>query len=313
MMKKTNFLYAIFLLTFGISYAQQDPQFTQYMYNMSVVNPGYATDDLGVINFGGIYRTQWVGAVGAPTTASVFIHAPLTENLETGLNIVKDELGDDVLNETTVSADLAYIVNLNDSAKLSLGFKAGVNFFDTNFNGFKLNDDEISSDPAFQNMNETFFNLGAGAFYFTDKYYLGLSVPNFLPNKHLKEASGVNAIGIDELHFFFTGGYVFDISDDIKFKPAFMAKMASNAPLSADLTANFLFYEKFEIGVAHRFDDSFSGLVNYRINEKLRIGYAYDHTINNLGQFNSGSHEIIVIFDLDTFGIRGYDKSPRFF
>lgn len=313
MMKKTNLLYAVFLLAFASSYAQQDPQFTQYMYNMSVINPGYATNELGIIDIGGIYRTQWVGAVGAPTTASLFFHTPISEKFETGLNIVKDELGEGVLNETTISGDIAYVAKLSNSAKLSVGFKAGINFFNTDFDGFQLNDDATSSDPAFQNMNETFFNLGAGAFYFTDKYYLGLSVPNFLPNKHLKEANGVNAIGIDELHFFFTGGYVFNLTDNIKFKPAFMAKIVSNSPLSADLTANFLFYDKFEIGAAHRFDDSFSGLVNYKITPQLRIGYAYDHTVNNLGQFNSGSHEIIVIFNLDTFGLKGYDKSPRFF
>ena len=107
MMKRTNLLYAIFLLSFGISFAQQDAQYTQYMYNMSVINPGYATDKLGAIDIGGIYRTQWVGAVGAPTTSSLFFHTPLTENIETGINIVKDELGENVLNETTISADLA--------------------------------------------------------------------------------------------------------------------------------------------------------------------------------------------------------------
>lgn len=301
------------MLACSISFAQQDPQFTQYMYNMSVVNPGYATDDLGVVTFGGIYRAQWVGATGAPTTSSIFVHAPLSEKLESGFNIVKDELGDDVLNETTLTADLAYKVTLSQKAKLSIGLKAGVNFFNTNFNGFQLNDDAIGTDKAFQNLNETFLNLGAGAFFFTDNYYLGLSVPNFLPNKQLKEASGINAIGVDELHFFFTGGYVFTLSDNIKFKPAFITKLVQNAPLSADITANFMFFDKFEIGAAHRFDDSFSGLVNYKITPQLRIGYAYDHTINNLGQFNSGSHEIIVLFDLDTFGNRGYDKSPRFF
>ncbi|NHN26867.1 type IX secretion system membrane protein PorP/SprF [Flavobacterium jejuense] len=312
-MKKLNYIYGLILLAFCTSFAQQDPQFTQYMYNMSVVNPGYATDDLGVINFGGIYRAQWIGATGAPTTSSLFVHAPLSEKLESGFNIVKDELGDDVLNETTLTADLAYKVSLSQKAKLSIGLKAGVNFFNTNFNGFRLNDDAIGTDNAFQNLNETFLNVGAGAFFFTENYYLGLSVPNFLPNKQLKEASGINAIGVDELHFFFTGGYVFNLSDNIKFKPAFITKLVQNAPLSADITANFMFFDKFEIGAAHRFDDSFSGLVNYKITPQLRIGYAYDHTINNLGQFNSGSHEIIVLFNLDTFGNRGYDKSPRFF
>ncbi len=312
-MKKFNYIYGIILLACSISFAQQDPQYTQYMYNMSVINPGYATDDLGVINFGGIYRAQWVGATGAPTTSSLFVHAPLSEKLESGFNVVKDELGDDVLNETTLTADLAYKVSLSEKATLSIGLKAGVNFFNTNFNGFQLNDDDIGIDNAFQNLNETFLNVGAGAFFFTENYYLGLSVPNFLPNKQLKEASGITAIGIDELHFFFTGGYVFNLSDNVKFKPAFITKLVQNAPLSADITANFMFFEKFEIGAAHRIDDSFSGLVNYRITPQLRVGYAYDHTINNLGQFNSGSHEIILLFDLDTFGNKGYDKSPRFF
>lgn len=312
-MRKINYIFGIILLVFCKSFAQQDPQFTQYMYNMSVINPGYATDDLGTINFGGIYRTQWVKATGAPTTSSLFVHTPLSEKIETGLNVIKDELGEDVLNETTINADFSYKVNLNTNAKLALGFKVGANFFTTNFNGFQLNDDDISSDPAFQNLNQTFLNLGAGAFYFTDNYYLGLSVPNFLPNKQLKEANGVQAIGIDELHFFFTGGYVFKLSDNIKFKPAFMTKIVKNSPLSADITANFMFFDKFEIGASHRFDDSFSGLANYRIMPQLRIGYAYDHTISNLGSFNSGSHEIIILFDLDTFGNRGYDKSPRFF
>ncbi|WP_445721810.1 PorP/SprF family type IX secretion system membrane protein [Flavobacterium sp.] len=312
-MKKIIYIYVFLLLANHFTFAQQDPQFTQYMYNMSIVNPGYATDDLGVINLGGIYRSQWVGAVGAPSTASLFAHFPLSEKIESGLNVIKDELGEGVLNETTLSADLGYKVALSKKAKLSIGLKAGVNFFNTNFNGFQLNDDSIGTDNAFQNLNETFLNLGAGLFYFTDKYYLGLSVPNFLPNKQLKEANGISAIGTDELHYFFTGGYVFNLTDNIKFKPAFITKLVQNAPLSADITANFMFYDKFEIGVAHRIDDSFSGLVNYKITPQLRIGYAYDHTINNLGRFNSGSHEIILLFNIDTLNNKGYDKSPRFF
>ena len=312
-MKRKNLLYTIFLLMFNILSAQQDPQYTQYMYNMSVINPGYATDKTDVIDIGGIYRTQWVGAVGAPTTTSLFMHKPISSNFETGINIVKDELGENILNETTVSGDLAYVVKLNSKSKLSLGMKVGINFFNTNFNGFRLNDDPISYDPAFQNMNETFLNLGAGAFYFAEQYYLGLSVPNFLPNKQLKETKGINAIGIDELHVFLTGGYVFNLSKTLKFKPAFMSKIVNNTPLSMDITANFLFYEKFEIGGAYRYNDSFSSLVNYRISKKLRIGYAYDYTTKNLGQFNSGSHEVFIIFNLDTFGLKGYDKSPRFF
>ena len=312
-MRKIIITISVFVFFIQNTQAQQDPQFTQYMYNMSIVNPGYATNEVGLFNFGGIYRSQWVGAVGAPSTASLFFHTPISEKVETGFNIVQDQLGEGVLSETTISGDIAYVVPLNNKAKLSIGFKLGANFFNTNFNDFKLNDDNVGNDNAFQNLNETFFNLGSGAFYFTDSYYLGLSVPNFLPNKQLKSAQGIQAIGVDELHFFFTGGYVFNLTDNIKFKPSFISKIVSNSPLSMDLNANFMFNNKFEFGVAHRLNDSFSGLVNYKINEKLRIGYAYDHTISNLGRFNSGSHEIILLFDLNTLSNNGYDKSPRFF
>jgi type IX secretion system PorP/SprF family membrane protein len=311
-MTKKIYIYIVLLISISM-YGQQDAQFTQYMYNMSVINPGYATDNVGTYNFGGIYRAQWVGSEGAPSTGTLFAHAPINDHFETGLNIVHDAIGEGVVNETTVSGDLAYRVKLNNNAKLSVGFKAGINLFNTNFNGFRLNDDDISSDPSFQNISQSYFNLGAGAFYFTDKYYVGLSVPNFMPNKQLKENSGISAIGVDETHLFLTGGYVFNITNNIKFKPAFMTKIVKDAPLSADITANFLFNDKFEIGVAHRLDDSFSGLVNYRINKELRVGYAYDHTISNLGQFNSGSHEIMVLYDLNIFSKKGYDKSPRFF
>ena len=313
-MKKKNYIYAIFLLTFGISFAQQDPEYTQYMYNMSVINPGYATDDPGILNIGGIYRSQWVGVVGAPKTSSLFLHAPVSDKLETGLSIVKDDIGDGILSETTVAGDLAYVVNLNGTSKLSFGTKLGLNMLNVNIPGdpadFITND---PNDPAFQNLNKKFLNLGAGVFFFSNKYYLGLSVPNFLPNKQLNNKDGLKAIGVDEMHIFFTGGYVFKLSETVKLKPAFMTKVVGNSPLAVDITANVLLYDKFEIGAAYRLSDSFSGLVNYKVLPQLRVGYAYDRTTSNLGKFNSGSHEIIVLYNLDFFGKKGYDKSPRFF
>ncbi|MES2544016.1 MAG: type IX secretion system membrane protein PorP/SprF [Bacteroidota bacterium] len=316
-MKKKNYIYALFLLTFGISFAQQDPEYTQYMYNMSVINPGYATNDPCILNVGGIYRTQWVGVEGAPKTGSIFLHAPISDKLETGLTIVNDKIGDGIINETTIAGDLAYVVNLNGTSKLSFGTKLGINLFNTTIpppgslpGQFYTNQ---LNDPAFQNLNQSFLNLGAGMFYFSDRYYLGLSVPNFLPNKQLKDGSGIRGIGVDEMHIFFTGGYVFQLSPNVKLKPAFMTKVVSNSPLAVDVTANVLLYDKFEIGAAYRLQDSFSGLVNYRITSQLRVGYAYDYTISNLSQFNSGSHEILILYNLDFCGKKGYDKSPRFF
>ena len=295
-----------------IGYGQQDAQFTQYMYNMSNINPAYATATEGVLNIGGIYRSQWVGAVGAPTTASLFLHSPISEKIELGLNVIHDELGEGVVNENTITADFAYVLQLNNSdAKLSFGLKAGVNMFQTNFDGFLLND---PVDAAFRNNNQTFLNIGAGAFYFTDRYYLGLSVPNFLPNKHLDSSNEITPVGVDEAHFFFTGGYVFNLNNNLKLKPAFMSKVVSGAPIALDITANVLINNRFEVGAAYRLDDSFSALANFRVTPELRIGYAYDYTTTALGDFNSGTHEVFIIYDLglDIFN-KGYEKSPRFF
>ncbi len=305
-------LMAIMLTSMSIT-AQQDPQFTHYMYNMSVINPGYATDNEGVINFGGLYRTQWVGAVGAPRTGTIFAHSPIAKRVEVGLSIVSDAIGD-VVHENNIYADVAYVIPLSATKKLSFGVKAGITLFDADFSGFQYTDP--NPDQAFaNNINESFPNVGAGAFYFGENYYLGFSAPNLLTTKHLESKDGLKTTGVEEIHYFMTGGYVFDLSQNIRFKPAFMTKAVSGAPLSIDLTANFLFNEKFEIGAGYRVDDSVSGLAAFSITPNLRIGYSYDYTLTNLGDFNSGSHEIFLLFDLDTLNMssKGYEKSPRFF
>lgn len=300
------------MMTGCFGMAQQDPQYTQYMYNMSVINPAYATADESVINIGGIYRSQWVGSVGAPKTGSLFIHMPLTNKIQTGLSVVNDNIGD-VVNETNLYADFAYVLSIGEKNKLSLGLKAGATFFSTDFNGFVYSD--AVPDPAFaENLSKTLPNVGIGAFYFGDQYYIGFSAPNLLRSKHLESDDGIVANGVEEIHYFLTGGYVFDMSENIKLKPAFMAKAVSGAPLSLDLTANVLFNNSFEVGAGYRLDDSVSGLVNFKVTPTLRIGYAYDYTLSNLGRFNSGSHEIMLLFDIDKLGTKkGYDKSPRFF
>ena len=294
--------------------AQQDPMYTQYMYNMSVVNPGYATDS-GSMSFGALYRMQWVGAEGGPTTGTFFAHSPLAKNVEVGLSVVHDDIGD-VVQETGVFADFAYVVKINETNKISFGLKAGASFFNTNFDGFIYSDD--LPDAAFaNNLSKTFPNVGVGTFYFGENYYLGLSSPNLLTSKHLEKDQGIVRTGVETIHYFFTGGYVFNLNENLKFKPAFMARVAAGTPLSMDVTSNFLINNKVELGAAYRVEDAVSGLVNFRISPSLRIGYAYDYTVSNLGRFNSGSHEIMILFDLgkkdDKKDNDGYDKSPRFF
>ncbi|HMK06319.1 MAG TPA: type IX secretion system membrane protein PorP/SprF, partial [Flavobacterium sp.] len=202
----------------------------------------------------------------------------------------------------------------SDHSKLSFGVKGGITLFDVSFNNFKYTDEQ--ADPAFaNNINKNFPNVGAGTFFFSDNYYLGFSVPNLLTTKHIDRQDGIQSTGVEAIHYFFTGGYVFDLNPNLKFKPAFMAKGVSGSPLSMDLTGNFLINNRFELGAGYRWDDSVSGLVNFYVTPSLRIGYSYDYTLSNLGQYNSGTHEIFLLFDLDMSRLssKGFDKSPRFF
>lgn len=315
---KNNYIICLFLAfalgTLWNMTAQQDPQFTQYMYNQKIINPAYATGNQDEINVGALYRSQWVGIEGAPQTASLFVHYPVSDRIELGVSFTNDEIGD-VVSENNIYADFAYILPVSQQGKLSLGLKAGLTLFDANFNGFNLQSGGTDTDRAFSdNINQTFPNVGAGAFYYTDRFYAGLSAPNLLTTTHLENENGIAGTGVQDIHFFLTSGYVFDINQEIKLKPAFLLRGVKGAPLTVDVTANVLFNEKFEAGLAYRVGDAISGLVNYRLAPNLRVGYAYDYTVNNLGNFNTGSHEIILLFNIQSKSWdRGYDRSPRFF
>lgn len=313
-MKKIIIKYLIFtgIILFSLKgMSQQDPLFTQYMYNMSVVNPAYATDNPGMLNGGLLYRSQWVGIDGAPNTASFFAHTPVSERIELGISLVHDEIGD-VIKENNITADFAYVLPLDDNGnKLSFGVKGGLTTFDGDLSRLVL---EQPDDPAFNNISEVFPVFGVGAFWFGEKYYLGASAPNLFTSKHIENEQGLARLGEENIHYFLTGGYVFDINEDFKFKPAFMARGVEGAPLSVDITANVLMFNRLEAGIGYRIDNSIMGLVNFAVTPGLRVGYAYDYTTSNLGNYNDGTHEFLLLFDLDLFGFsKGYDKSPRFF
>jgi type IX secretion system PorP/SprF family membrane protein len=280
---------------------------------MSVVNPAYASGMPAMLNLGALYRTQWVGAVGAPKTFTFFGHTAINDKVEVGLSLISDDIGDGAKKENNVYADFAYVLNLGGQNRLSLGLKAGFSSIQTNFNGFVLQSGDTSTDLAFaEDVNVSKPNIGVGAYFFRNNFYVGLSAPNLLNTKHIEEKSGINAFGSEDIHTFLTAGYVFQINDKVKLKPAFMTKYVTGAPLSIDITANVLYNNKFEFGAAYRIDDAVSALVNINVTPSLRVGYAYDYTLSNLGQFNSGTHEIMLLFDLDLLG-KGFDKSPRFF
>ena len=302
-MKKLTII-AVLLLAFQM-YGQQDPQYTQYMYNMNIINPAYAGSREN-LSFGLLYRKQWAGIDGAPETGTFFGHSPIGNNLGLGLSAISDQIGP--VKETNLYADISYTLRLGGEHRLAFGIKAGATFHDIGLTDLDLIDD---TDPFFQeNINSTTPNIGAGLFYYTEKYYFAVSVPNLLSSVHL-DANGF-IIGSESQHYFVTGGYVFDLSPNTELKPSFMVKSAFDAPTSFDVNVNARFYKKIEIGASYRLDDSISGLINFAVAPSFRIGYAYDYTISEFSNSNTGgSHEIILLYDIDLS--KRNLKSPRFF
>jgi len=306
-MKKIYFLIAFALLTFVDVTAQQDPHYTQYMYNMSIMNPAYAGSKENMTG-GLLYRKQWIDIEGAPTTGTFFINSPVGKNVGLGLSAINDKIGP--VEESNVYVDFSYTLNLGDDRRLAFGLKGGVTMHKIDFNTIyptlpDLNDDAFGG----QNPSKTFLNMGTGFFYYTNKYYLAVSLPNMLKSNYL-DFNG-RKFGTETLHYFITGGYVFDLNPDLKFKPSTMIKSAVNSPVSVDFSANFMFNDKFEVGGTYRLQDSFGAMVNYAINPNLRIGYAYDHIVSDLNITTPSSHEIMVLFNLNF--PKKVSQSPRYF
>jgi type IX secretion system PorP/SprF family membrane protein len=311
-MKKLYFASILLALLSYDMQAQQDPHYTQYMYNMNVMNPAYAGSKEN-LSLGLLYRQQWVNIEGAPKTATLSAHGPVGKNVGLGLSVISDKIGP--VQENNIYADFSYTLNLGGDHRLALGLKAGgtfhkVGLFSDIGNGYV----QQEGDAAFsENTSNTYLNIGSGFFYYSKKYYVAFSIPNMLKSRHLDVTQNGQEFqfGSETPHYFLTGGYVFDLSANTKFKPSTMVKSAFNAPVSFDLSANFLFMDKFEIGGTYRLDDSYGAMVNYAITPSIRIGYAYDRIVSDLKVSTQASHEFMLLFDLQSS--KKVSISPRFF
>jgi type IX secretion system PorP/SprF family membrane protein len=308
-LKKRIIFWGLSLLGVGFLpplYAQQDPQYTQYMYNTTMINPAYA-GSRGTLNVFGMYRTQWVGLEGAPKTANISISTPLGDSgLGLGVNFMNDRLG--AMEENNIAVDLAYAININYNYKLAFGLKGTANLLNVDYT--KLTIYHPTDPVAQENISNKFNpNIGAGLYLYSDRAYLGISVPNFLTQDRYDD-NEVNTMR-QKAHFYLMGGYVFELGRDVQFKPAVLAKAISGSPLQVDATANFLFYEKFTLGAAYRWDASVSALAGFQVTKGLFVGYAYDFETTQLRHYNSGSHEVFLRFELFKRGSR--INAPRFF
>lgn len=302
----------LFFIGFESMYSQQDSQFTQYMYNTININPAYA-GSRGVMSIFGLYRNQWVGLDGAPVTSTASLNTPIgNSNIGLGLSFISDKIGPS--DDTSISADISYSIPTSETFKLSFGLKATANLLNVDFTKLSIFD---PTDPRFQNNVDNKFspNIGAGIYLHSNKTYFGLSVPNFLETKHFDQSAATNTsasfVAKERMHYYAIAGHVFDLSSSVQFKPAVLAKAVQGAPLQLDVSGNFLINEKFTFGVAYRWSAAMSAMVGFQVNNNWFIGYGYDLETTKLADYNSGSHEIFLRYEL----FNNYDRviSPRFF
>jgi len=316
MNKPILLLALVFTLFFmGNSYAQQDAQYTQYMFNTMSVNPAYA-GSRGQLSIAALYRSQWVGLDGAPTSQTLNIHSPIRNSrLGYGISIVNDEIGDGTVQETYIDGVISYTIDVSRTGKLSFGLKAGGNFLNLDFNKLRNFDNESVAGENIENRFSP--NFGVGVYYHTDKFYMGLSAPNLLETDYFdnsnRDANSVSFLSKERVNFYAITGYVFDLSNEFKFKPAVLTKVVGGAPLQVDISANFMFNDKFTFGGAYRWDAAVSALAGFQVSDQIMIGLAYDKETTELGstRFNDGSFEVFLRYEL----VRSFRKlvSPRFF
>ena len=312
-MKKYVILTVLIMVLSTTLSAQQDAQYTQYMYNTLSINPAYA-GSRGLLSVTGLHRSQWIGLDGAPITQTLNIHTPMGKRVGVGFSVVNDEIGNGTRKDTYFDASFAYTLQLGRSKKLSFGLKAGGHMLNIDYSQLPGYLNEQSSNGLVNIERKFSPNFGAGIYYHTNSFYFGLSIPNFLETKHFDDSASTSSyLATERINYYLMTGYVFEINRNLRFKPALLLKMINGAPLQTDFSANFLLYNRFSIGGAYRLNGAISGLVGFQISKQFLLGVAYDKETTSLGKisFNDGSFEIFLRFEL--FNQPGNLLTPRFF
>ncbi|MBC2846849.1 PorP/SprF family type IX secretion system membrane protein [Winogradskyella flava] len=302
---------AVFLLGVSTVFAQQLPQFTQYMFNTISINPAYA-GSRGTFSAVGLHRSQWVGLEGGPETQTLSFHTPLKyEKIGLGLSFINDKLGYE--NFSYIYGDFSYTIQTGENSKLAFGLKGGLTHY--SLDEELLNDPSVVNDPFFNDVSNRWSpNLGAGLYWHSERWYVGLSAPRILNTDYNKGRQGtLDYVALERVSYYVTGGYVFDLNDNTKLKPSVLLKATNGAPLSFDISANFLFNEKFWLGAGYRINESaaaIGGIADFQISKQMRIGYAYEYPISDIRPYTSGTHEVLLMFEV--FKSKRI-KSPRYF
>ena len=313
-MKKILTLLVCFLGSYT-AFAQQDAQYTQYMFNPLSYNPAYA-GSRGGLSLMGLYRYQWAGIEGAPRNINIGVHSPLATNMAAGLYLENDVIG--IHNSFNLYGSYAYHIPIANDSKLSLGLQAGIQNYTADWSKIDPNDIDDPTDPSISDNGQLGMqkklspNFGLGAYYYADKYFVGVSVPHLLKGT----LDNLQQLSQREQHYFVSGAYVFSLTEQLDLKPTVLLKAANHSPLEADINLSLLVNKAIWIGAGYQTTDGMAFNAAYQFKNGLRIGYAYDLTLSKLANYSSGSHEIMLGWDLKRTNNDSKDEnllSPRFF
>lgn len=292
---------------FGTLQAQQDPLYTQYMFNALAINPAYAgTRD--VLSVSLTSRMQWVGFKGAPKTQFLMAHSPIgRSNTSVGANVIHDQIGPTT--QTGAYMDYAYRIRLNQGQYISFGLKAGLNHLQNDLRNLLT----YSETEPYQSTIETknLFNVGAGIYWYGSRFYAGISVPKLIENTISSSNLPEALKGKEVRHYYAMAGYLFGISSQIKIKPSLLIRLQEAVDPSADFNLSLLFYNRLWIGAMYRLSDSYGAHLKWVVTPQFYMGYAFDHNQNDLKNYHNGSHEIMVGFELNFE--RSNTQNPRYF
>jgi type IX secretion system PorP/SprF family membrane protein len=297
----------VLMLSALSSFSQQDPMFTQYMNNPVLINPAYA-GSLGDLNVNGIFRKQWVGLDWQPTTTTLSVTSPMRNyNVGVGATFINDKIGP--MQQTGIYLDYAYHLEFDNRSKLSMGLMTGFNYYQKTLDPTWTaeNDPWVNQHPV---TTRFLFNAGVGLYYYSNKYFIGASIPKLFRNS-LSDENTYELIGREERHYFVTGGWVFKMNTILKIKPTTMLRLVNGAPSSLEVSGTAIFYDQFWVGLTYRLEDAIAAHARVQVNPRLQIGYSYDLNNSRLKSFNWGTHEIYMSYTFTRKGQR--ILSPRYF
>lgn len=311
MIKRIAILFLFLSFSAGV-FAQQDPMYSQYVFNGLLINPAYA-GSREVLSATALYRNQWINIPGAPKTGNFSLDTPVkNQKVGLGVNMIFDKIG--VTSHSGIYGIYSYKVNFAEGL-LSFGMQAGVDFYNSNNSQVQYSENNSQVDPAFvSDYHRILPNFSFGMYYHNERFYLGMSTMNLLGHAIQNEIypNMSNDLNINIVsHFYLNTGYLFDVNKDIQFQPSFLLKFVPGAPVEADLNAVFMFFDLLSLGVSYRTNASINVLTQVKISKQLSLGYSYEYSTNELSNFTSGSHEIMLRYQFDFS--KGKIVTPRFF